>query len=378
MKKLDIKICESLRHQIDPFADRVIDEFFKSEESKKEALGLLGSLSKNTDRPGKNAPQVFQDYFKEESQLPDWVDWSKVEVGQKLFMTYTPQVLMLLMCSSLPHCYACRKGAKVMAMTGRFGADDISVFKKRMVETAQFVVNVMAPKGLEPEGRGITTSLIVRLMHASVRYYIMKDDWDEEEYGLPINQEDELGTLMAFSVIVLRGLRNLGIDLTDEEAEGYYHCWRIVGKLVGIQESIIPENLAEAEEVTDLIFTHQFEFSPDGAKLTKACVHFIEEVIPGKAMDQIPISLMRFFIGEEMADGLDVPKVESKVVKKMVPTIVKIINREMDDLYDDFSIFSIISTRFNSLFLEGMLKYFNDNRKVEFHLPTSLRGNWNV
>ncbi len=60
------------------------------------------------------------------------------------------------------------------------------------METSQMVINVMTPGGFEPNGTGIITIKKVRLMHASIRYYlkhphINQKGWDTSTLGEPIN-----------------------------------------------------------------------------------------------------------------------------------------------------------------------------------------------
>ena len=47
----------------------------------------------------------------------------------------------------------------------------------------------------------------MRLLHASIRYLIQHHDptW-KAEYGLPVNQEDMVGTLLSFSSLIIDGL----------------------------------------------------------------------------------------------------------------------------------------------------------------------------
>jgi hypothetical protein len=44
---------------------------------------------------------------------------------------------------------------------------------RRIVETAQFVLDVMAPDGLGHSGRGVRSAQKVRLMHAAIRHLIL-------------------------------------------------------------------------------------------------------------------------------------------------------------------------------------------------------------
>ena len=76
-------------------------------------------------------------------------------------------------------------------------------------------------------------------MHAAVRPHLAARGLAEGE--TPINQEDLLGTLFCFSVVVIRSLRLLGAPVSDEDADDYYHLWRAVGAMLGIREQYVLE-----------------------------------------------------------------------------------------------------------------------------------------
>ena len=84
-------------------------------------------------------------------------------------------------------------------------------------------------------------------MHAAIRHLVKRYPNWKPEFGLPVNQEDLTGTLMAFDWISLDGLRRIGVDLTQDEWDGYLHCWQIVGHQLGIRDDMIPADNASAE-----------------------------------------------------------------------------------------------------------------------------------
>ena len=87
----------------------------------------------------------------------------------------------------------------------------------------------MSGNGFEENGKAISTTQKIRLIHASIRYYVYQAGWNVNEYGEPIDQEDLVGTLLAFSYQTLEGLKLLGMDISDEEYHAYLHSWAVVG-----------------------------------------------------------------------------------------------------------------------------------------------------
>lgn len=47
--------------------------------------------------------------------------------------------------------------------------------------------------------------------------------------------------MLAFSVFVIQGLEKLGIKVSDDEKEAYFHVWKVIGHIMGIEASMIPD-----------------------------------------------------------------------------------------------------------------------------------------
>ena len=57
-------------------------------------------------------------------------------------------------------------------------------------------------------GQGFKTTLMVRMVHAMVRRNLPeREEWSNEEWGLPVNQTDMLATYLAFGPIMMTGMR---------------------------------------------------------------------------------------------------------------------------------------------------------------------------
>jgi hypothetical protein len=155
----------------------------------------------------------------------------------------------------------------------------------------------------------------VRVMHAIVRHMIMNDPRavanpvDPElkaKFGLPINQEDMVYTLMTFSYVVIGGFRTMGYEMTDAQREGYIHCWNVVGYLMGIREELLPATYEDAAELFEAIRRRQHGQSVAGQKLTAALLQSVEDALPGDHHDPLVAALARKLVGNETADALGI------------------------------------------------------------------------
>ncbi|WP_318506550.1 oxygenase MpaB family protein [Bacillus sp. T3] len=158
-------------------------------------------------------PDTIEFWLKDTANCPENVDLARIRNATDLFQEHGIAITFLLSTSSLVNCYAARTGVKVLTFSYRLGQNAY----RRIAETGQFVLHVMAPGGLEPEGQGIKAIQKVRLMHSSIRHLVQKTGrWNEKENGIPICQEDLLGTLLTFSIVIINGLRHLGNPLLPQ------------------------------------------------------------------------------------------------------------------------------------------------------------------
>lgn len=173
---------------------------------------------------------------------------------------------------------------------------------RRVNETARFVIDVLTIGAFEPYGLGIRAALQVRLVHAAVRAAIAARTGTSAE--VPLNQEDLLGTLLTFSVVVVRALRRLAVNVMPTDADNFFHLWRVVGSLLGIEDALLPHDFAAAETLAERISRRHFRASHAGRVLMAALVARINEHLLSPAMTTY---LMRRLNGDFVADLLGVP-----------------------------------------------------------------------
>lgn len=296
------ELLDQMRECGDPVADAALTETYSLGQAD-QVRQALREFGKNTDSLPTGLPPLLQRYFEHTARLPAWADREKIERGQSLLGRYQPHMTATLLCSSLPLCYGCGDGAQVLYRSQRL----TSGVYRRLMETSQFLVDVLDTGGLDTGGRGIRTAQKIRLLHATMRYHISgEDDW-EPQWGLPINQEDLAGTLLSFSVTVPRGLESLGVDLPTEDRDAFFHIWRVIGHIMGVDEQLNPTNFEDGAVLMDTILARQQCASEAGTSLTKAILDFIQEVLPGPAFAGVGPSLIRHLAGDKAADLVDVP-----------------------------------------------------------------------
>jgi hypothetical protein len=272
----------------DPPADHAIRAVVES-GSLRDVNRLLRTLIRNDQPPPGDLPAPVADFLLSSAQLPAWTDANTILAGQQVFVRHGPLCLAALACASLPFCYAQRSEALVLGTTQKLVEHE----QRRILETAQFLIDVMQPGGLSPMGKGVRSAQKVRLMHAAIRnllraappqqmasertfeQLLLETPWDPAN-GTPINQEDLAFTLQTFAWVTLSSLERFGADLTPREQQAYLHAWSVTGALMGVSEDLLPSNPTEARTLFEKVRQRQQGETEQGKALTRSVERFVE------------------------------------------------------------------------------------------------------
>jgi hypothetical protein len=304
-------VLAAKRLQGDGTADSFIADVFAGTESKKALHEWLGTLNNNTQLA--HLPAVFanQPVLTAAATLPQWANPRMMQKGSEFFIRHSETIMNLLGLLSLPYCYTAANGAMVLYLSDRMRNDTT----KRLTETAAFVWEVMAPDAFATTGKGFASILKVRLMHAAVRFYTYKSGRWNDEWGTPVNQEDMAGTNLSFSLLVMRGLRKLGITVSKEDQEGFMHLWNVIGALSGLDEYLLPGSVKEAQILDTIISKRQFCPSEHGKALTLSLTKHITGINNSAASADDILGLMRYLLGAPVADMLKIDAPELPAYK---------------------------------------------------------------
>ncbi|PKQ70481.1 oxygenase MpaB family protein [Raineya orbicola] len=302
-KIFDKEFLASQRQETDAYANLWAEVVWKN-FSIQEISDLLTWLNGTQNTIPNQMKASLQLYF-DEVIFPSWADTAKMQAGARFFHKHRSIILHLLGVLSLPYCYAAKNGVKVLTFSGRLQNDAF----KRLQETAIFTIKANSFVTLQSEVWK-NEILKIRLLHALVRKFIgQSQKWKTDIWGEPINQEDMAGTNLAFSYIVLRGMRKLDIDFSEKEAENFLHLWNVIGYLMGISEDLLPFSMREAYWLDKQIATTQFQESEEGKKLTKTLIEVFYEHLPARFLADLAVAEMRFLLGNKIANMLEVPQV---------------------------------------------------------------------
>ncbi|ERM83002.1 hypothetical protein P872_05145 [Rhodonellum psychrophilum GCM71 = DSM 17998] len=285
---------QALRQKGDPLADRVIADLI-------ENPGLTTQINSWSEIP-LELPESFPDslvqFFSFFHQRPSFINNKRVKISQDYFEKEGNLYMAMLGFYSLPYSYAFADGAQVLVRSKRITEEA----GKRLSETALFLLDTYRPGTFLTDDRALLSIAKVRLIHAFSRFFVRKyaKDWNDD-WGIPVNQEDLIGTNLAFSLMVMRGMEKMNQFPGKEIHESVLHYWKIVGHYLGIEADVLPDTSKEAFELEKLIRKRHARSSEAGRILIQSLLNYYISVIPDPSMSKLTETLVAFFVGKEIA-----------------------------------------------------------------------------
>jgi ER-bound oxygenase mpaB/B'/Rubber oxygenase, catalytic domain len=385
-------LLDCMRNKGDELADEAVAAVYKA-GGVDAVNAIMRTLVRNDQAVPEELPVEIRDYLAKAQPLPEWADLGKIKRAQRLYETWGVLITLCLFCASLPASYAAADGVKVLYLTARLDTDA----RRRVMETGQFLIDVLTVGGLDEHGKGRRTIERVRLMHAAVRHLIKarSDRGDtpvcgqepkqsplwHDDWGVPINQEDLAGTRLTFSYIVADSLPRLGVRLPAADVDAYLHLWNVIGHLMGVDDKLLVHGIADAKALVDAIRRRQFKASPEGKDMTKALLDLMDEMTPfHRFQDTIP-PLIRHLIGDDIADMLDVPQSKLPQLGRLVRLnkwfFVHIFGRSERDS-PRYELASRIARPFGYDLVHGLFRLERGGIRAPFDMPGHLARSWEL
>ncbi|MFI2205981.1 oxygenase MpaB family protein [Streptomyces sp. NPDC020192] len=360
---------DALRRSGDELADAVVATLFERGE-----VGKFNTLMRHVSTAGsplpEGLPDIAREYLQATSVSPDWVDWGEMEKARLFFIDNNVHISTALSFASMPACYVVPHVAKLLSAT-----HGLNYPSRRMAETGQFTVYLMRPDAFEAGSRFIPAAQKVRLLHASIRHHLRRENrWDTETLGTPICQEDMIGGQMFFSLLVLDSLHRLNIHMSTEGAEAYFYAWRVVGAMLGVDQEAVPRDLEQARQFLDRYMLRHMGPSEEGAYLTRQLIDLYEEVVPGTFFDPVVSALIRYLIGDTCADWLQVPRTAWDNVTRIVPTLLGV----LETIEDRSPLGAWALDRLGHLTTIFELSSLTRGRVMHYAIPEQLKKDFGV
>ncbi|HET8859216.1 MAG TPA: oxygenase MpaB family protein [Marivirga sp.] len=282
----------------DSLADKTVKDLFEngfnplSNESYNKLIFNHQSIPDEFPKSLKHFFASFRDYQ---------IDEKLAQRGADFYVEHASAIMLCLGMLSLPYCYAAAEGAKVLSFSKRIYEQP----EKRLTETAEFVFDVCSPEAFTSQGKGFISIAKVRLMHAAIRYHLLKSDKWNDEQGTPVNQEDMAGTNLSFSLIAIRGLRKLGYTVSADQSQNYIQFWNLIGKMLGVHSEWLPGTNHEAFILEQKIKNRNFRKSVEGEMLALNLQNYIKsQPLPFNFPSE---TMMSYLLGEDICKMIALP-----------------------------------------------------------------------
>ena len=273
---------------------------------------------------------------------PDWYDPKLAEIGAIAYRRYPLMLIWLLRNVALMAGYSIPALSLPLIQTGALMHDALP----RLMRTYAYILAVseypqlktnpkQAPisQVLAISSEGWRQSINVRQIHTLVRQNLLKGkltsaegviadsdqhhnadgSWNTDYWGVPINQSDMIATHLQFSLLIMRGLRILGARISSEEAQGILHLWNLASYWMGVDLERLPKDEAACWEwLYTYLSIQQLDFKM-GQPLAKALHDLPRQLMgednrKGRFVEMVNASVTRTLVGDDIGDGLDLPK----------------------------------------------------------------------
>lgn len=202
---------------------------------------------------------------------------------------------------------------RVVEVLSRTGGFSVKVARHRLFETTQHILEcTKSLESIRPGGAGFASSIRVRLLHAAVRQRIMKLEQSRpgyykiEEYGVPINDLDCIGTILTFSASVIWiSLPRQGIFLRRQEIEDYIALWRLIAHYTGTPTEPF-ETLRQAKAMMESMLMNEIDPSETSKVLAGNIIKSLEGQPPAYTSRPFLEMNARWLNGNELCDALGI------------------------------------------------------------------------
>ena len=272
---------------------------------------FIGAGIEQRDEILRDAPQIMRDFF-DNLEEPSWLNQDEFQPGIRAFHANVDLMLIAFATGVLVEGFSTLI-AKSFNITGR-----VATVKRRLQQNNRQMMDIFFPGGLHRDGDGWKLSMRIRFIHARIRTLLAKsDDWNHEAWGSPVSAAHLGFAISVFSKRLLEYSALLGARLNKEEQKSVLSIWRYTGYLMGIPETILYTNEAEAIKIRKI--GYMCEPPPDADSVVVA--NMLIQSIPSVAGITDPVEkenlmtlayrLSRALIGNKLANEFQYPKLST-------------------------------------------------------------------
>ena len=296
----------------DPLAEAMTEDLAELGGSESRRL-IQAAMNEEGEEALRNAPASLRKFFRDAETPPEWLDYSAFAPAVRMFFRNSQVTLAAFVAGVLIEGFTTNI-AKSFFITGRVRDQGV----RRLGQNNRHMMEIFLPGGMYRYGDGWKLSVRIRIVHARLRHLLnSSEDWDTEAWGVPISAAHLGYAISAFSARLLKHMKTLGADYTDEEYHSFMAVWRYSGYLMGIPETILFHDADEALRLWKIALMCE----PDAPLESVVMAHSLVNSAPliaGITGQDERRDLARYvykislgLIGREFADSLMYPPISS-------------------------------------------------------------------
>jgi hypothetical protein len=292
----------------DPAADTLVSDLIDNQEVD-GVNGLFRTIG--TLKPGMDfsqLPERLAEFLHEAAAgPPDWSD-ADAKAAEGFFSHHHGIASMLQGTVGLIGTYLSPTGAFTLRSTGRLGG--VEGPGRRLSQSSRLFID-MGKSGALRNGTLAADVTKVRLVHASVRQLHKKSGvWDYARWGEPVSQKYTTGAACVFSVQVLQAMKNLGVTVSEDDAQGFMCAWHYVNHYLGTPDKwLLPKDVDLVDRIWNIEREREWKRTDDCVFMTEQAIRFYRDpkVLPPGVSDAF-IAVIRVGLTDKYADMAGVPR----------------------------------------------------------------------
>ncbi|NNH71424.1 DUF2236 domain-containing protein [Nocardia uniformis] len=266
---------------------------------------LLRTWTKNGQPLPAGLPTELRDFMEYARQLPHWTDPGKlgtaVEFNKKrgLYLGVLYGLASGMMSTVIP------KEARAVYYSK--GGHDL---KDRISKTAKLGYDIGTANAYAPDGEMVVTCVKTRLVHAAVRHLLPRSPhWvASAEEDIPISQNDIMVTWHSLPTTVMKHLTAWNVPIPPHESDAFLHSWQVAAHMLGVRDEYIPNSWPEANSQAAQVLDPIIAPTPEGVQLADRLLRLGVNLDLAVLSKPVLGAFTRFLLGDQIADGLAIPR----------------------------------------------------------------------
>ncbi|WP_256255982.1 oxygenase MpaB family protein [Streptomyces sp. MUSC 14] len=321
----------------DPAADALVSDLIDNREvdGVNGLFRTIGTLKPHMPMDElSNLPERLAQFLHDASEEPPGWNDADVKAAEGFFAHHHGTASMLQGTVGLIGTYLSPTGAYTLRSTGKLGGVDGP--GRRLSQSSRLFIG-MGDKDALRNGTLAATVTKVRLVHASVRQLHKKSgQWDYAKWGEPVPQKYTTGAICVFSVQILEAMKNLGIHVTKDDAQGFVGAWHYINHYLGTPEKwLIPKDADMTDRVWKLMRDKEWKQTEDCTFMTAQALKFYKEQMIPPGFYEPFIALVRTAFTDKYADMAGIPKSPVDLVAKPAAALHSIFSSTVGGLGGD-------------------------------------------